>query len=557
MVILTSLWLLFAPQGDSTAVLRHARQAQAGFEWQRKARLPLVALRRTGECDARIGRFCYWHDDSPMDSQPEPRAIAEARDWLIRVLDSAARAFPADEWLAGQRVRYLLESGRPVEALEATRDCGATPWWCAALQGLVRHATQDYAGADSAYRSALGDMPPGERCRWTDLSPLLGEPLRHRYRRLGCAARADVELRLWRLAQPLLSRPGNDRRTEHYARLTMARLLRRASSPYGTSGGDDLTELIVRYGWPVTWAQGVSSSSVTAERVVIGHEREPAYHFLDDAIPVDDLATGPTADLQTPDVNPRERYAPVYAATFTALDPEFAVFRRGESTLVVAAYDLARDSVFRGHTLDAALVLARDERTAPVVHRRAGTETAGVLVAAAPWWPRVLSLEVAAWERHRAARARIGPRSPTSGGGRVTLSNLLVFEPSDSSPRDLAAALPHARPAVVARGSRIGLYWEVYGLAVSGEPLATAVSVIPERIGWLRRAAESLHLTARPRLVRLEWDEEGTPREGIATRALVVDLSTLAPGRYRIAVAVAPRDHVAVVASRTIRIATP
>ena len=203
-------------------------------------------------------------------------------------------------------------------------------------------------------------------------------------------------------------------------------------------------------------------------------------------------------------------------------------------------------------------MLARDEHTAPVVQHRTGPAgSAGVLVATAPWAPRVVSLEVAVPERLRVARARAGPRSPVSARGRIALSDLLVFEPSDSLPGDLVAVLPRARPAVVPRGSRIGLYWEVYGLAASGEELATAVSVIPERIAWLRRAAEALRLTTRPRLVRLAWTERGTPRDGIATRSLVVDLSTLTPGRYRIELAVAPRDAAPATAARAIRIATP
>jgi hypothetical protein len=324
----------------------------------------------------------------------------------------------------------------------------------------------------------------------------------------------------------------------------MARLLDRAGSPYGILGGEDLTELIVRYGWPIAWAQGTRRSSMESGRSVIGHEREPAYHFL------------PGGSLADP--RPRERYAPTYAETFTEMEPAFALFRRGESTLVVATYDLTRDSLFRDVTLEATLVLARDEGASPHVERRAGAELAGVLVATAPWGPAVLSLEITATDARRAARARIAAQPPPPGGGAVALSDLLLFDPADSLPSQLDAVLPHVRgPAVLPRGSRLGLYWEAYGLAAEGEPLATAVSVVPERIGWLRRAAESVGLVSRSRPVRLEWTEQGKPQGGISARALVVDLSPLGPGRYRIEVAVTAPGRSAASASRAIRITAP
>src|SRR2546425_3659332 len=75
-------------------------------------------------------------------------------------------------------------------------------------------------------------MPRDERCRWTDVSLLLDGELARRYRRLPCDQRGAFEERLWWLAQPLYSLPGNDRRTEHLARATMARIEQDARSPF-------------------------------------------------------------------------------------------------------------------------------------------------------------------------------------------------------------------------------------------------------------------------------------------------------------------------------------
>ncbi len=555
--LLSLVALALTAQGDSAALLRQARRAQAAFERVRVMQLPMGLGSPSGECDERIGRFCYWHDASSDNPPAEPPAVGRGRERLLRVLDSATRALPGDDWLAGQRVRYLVEAGRPADALAAAHACRAARWWCEALEGFANHAAGDFSRADSVFQSALLDMPADERCRWTDLSSVLSEPLRRQYRRLACVERAAFAVRLWWLAQPLWSRSGNDRRTEHFARRTMATLLRHSWSPYGALGGEDLTELIVRYGWPEAWTQVARGSSIGSERSVIGHEREPAYRFLPDAARFD---SPHSVDDPLTDARPRERYAPSYAATFTALDPAFAQFRRGESTLVVAAYDLTRDSLFRDVTLDAALVLARDETTAPYVERRAVAEPSGVLVAAAPWGPAVLSLELLATRgvERRAARSRFGWLAHPSTDGNLAVSDLLLFDPPDSVSSELEAVLPHVRgPAPLPRGSRIGLYWEAYGLAPDGESLATVVSVEPEQVGWLRGAFESVGLVSRSRPVRLEWTEQGKPKDGIAARALVVDLSPLHPGRYRIELAVTASGRRPASASRSIRITAP
>src|SRR5439155_822760 len=206
--------------------------------------------------------------------------------------DSAALAVPGDEWLAGQRVRYLLQSGRSADELLAARACRAPIWWCQALTGLAWHVAGDFASADSVYRDALDAMPPDERCRWTDIAPLLDAPLARRYRRLPCDERGALEQRVWWLAQPLYSLPGNDRRTEHLARATMAQIEGDARSTYGVPWGDDLREVTLRFGWPSYWTQGEPRTfSGFVDPPITGHEPQPAFHFLPDASALDDPAS--------------------------------------------------------------------------------------------------------------------------------------------------------------------------------------------------------------------------------------------------------------------------
>ena len=529
--------LLAAAHPDSEAALRSAQRAQQAFESQRGFLAPR-AIGPRGDDYERIGRFYYYFGDDRMPPR-EPVEIQRARTHLIDVLDSTAAQLPGDWWIAGQRVRYLVESERFPEAYAAARACRAEPWWCEALEGFARHAAGDDVGADTVYAAALADMPDTLRCRWTDLTPLLDGALRKRFSRLECATRAAFSARLWWLAQPLLSRPGNDRRVEHFARLTMVRMLERAGSAWASPLADDLREVTLRYGWPVAWSQE-PSDELNDTRLVTGHERIPAFHFFPDLEPTRDPRAAAWT-LQPP--HPHERYAPLYATTFETLAPDFAVFRRPDSTVLVVAFDLTRDTLWQGTPPQLVAVLAADERTAPVVARDERSTPRGVLVAAAPWSAFFAGFEVTREPLHRAGRVRVAlaPRD----SGTVQLSDALVFDPVDpvdSLPQQLALVLPFVHgPARVASGARIGLYWEAYGLAPS-EPIETSVAVTPLKTGLLRRIGGWIGLGKR-RQTSLAWREVAQPERGVVGRAVALDVASLDPGRYRVAVTVRSRGH--------------
>jgi hypothetical protein len=532
--------LLAAAQPDSVAALRSAQRAQQAFESRRGFLAPRTLGSRAvdGDCDEKIGRFCYWYGDDRVPLPREPDEIKIARRHLLDLLDSAAAQLPGDWWIAGQRVRYLVESERFAEAYAVARSCRTDRWWCEALEGFARHAAGDDVGADTVYAAALADMPDGLRCRWTDLTPLLDGMLRHRFRELDCASRAAFAARLWWLAQPLLSRPGNDRRVEHFARLTMVRMLERAGSAWASPLADDLRELTLRYGWPVAWSQD-PTNELNDARDVTGHERIPAFHFFPDVEPTHDPRVAAWT-LQPP--RPHERYAPPYATTFETLAPDFAVFPRPDSTVLVVAFDLTRDTLWLGAPPELVAVLAADERTAPVVARDERSTPRGVLVAAAPWPASLAGFEVTR-EPHRAGRARVALAPRDSGS--VRLSDPLVFDPLDpvdSLPQQLDLVLPFVHgPARVAPGARIGLYWEAYGL-VPNEPIETAVEVTPLKTGLLRRLGGWIGLGKRPH-TSLAWREVARPQRGIVGRAVALDVQSLEPGPYRVAVTVRARGH--------------
>ncbi|MGH7530246.1 MAG: hypothetical protein ACREMN_07665 [Gemmatimonadales bacterium] len=527
-----------AQQPDSATVLRRARDAQSRFEFTRRQNLPFGGS-GSHPCDAYIGRFCYWHeppDDRPPAPPPEePEAIRRARARLLAALDSVAAVLPGDAWIAGQRVRYLLEADRGADAIAAAGACRAASWWCAALAGLALHVSGDYTAAESAFTRSLGDMPAEQRCRWTDISLLLEEDLGRRYERADCDARIAMAERIWWLAQPLYSLPANDRRTEHFARRTMARIGEDGRSPYAVRWRDDLTELTLRYGWPTHWTRTQVPPGSMREPTITGHGPEPGFHFFPES-----ADSHPAWDLEA--VRPRERHAPAYATAFVALPHQVGVFRRGDSCLVVAAFDVGADTGFTRVPPHAALVVTQDERHPPVIARSDSAATTGRFVATSSCASQLVSLELVARDARRAARARLAYSSPVAVDN-LAISDILLFRPPPSLPEQLDGVLPHLHgSASLRRPGSLGLYWEVYGVAAH-ETLNLSVTVTPERAGWLRRATTALGLTQRRAATHIEWQELAEVEDGRAARSLVLDLRGLPSGSYRIEVAALGRGR--------------
>src|SRR5690606_25354879 len=126
---------------DSARLVGSARSDQAQFERLRRNRLPEAWGGGSSRCDERIGRFCLTHGMGRPDyvAPPEHEDVIEARLHLIDGLGRVAELLPGDGWVAGQRVRYLVEARRFDQAVEAARECRAEPSWCAAIEGFALH----------------------------------------------------------------------------------------------------------------------------------------------------------------------------------------------------------------------------------------------------------------------------------------------------------------------------------------------------------------------------------------------------------------------------------
>ncbi len=543
---------------DSARVLGSARSAQAAFERLRFRHLSWTddAGGQPDRCDEHIGRFCLWYDDEDeVDWVPPPETeqVKQGRDALIARLAEAAGRYPGDAWVAGQRVRYLVEAGRADEAAAAARECRAG-WWCGALEGYALHAAGRTVAADSAFGTALAAMPEKDRTEWTELKPLLSDGEWRDFRRLREQS-PDAELRFWWLADPFWAFPGNDLRTEHLSRNVMDRLQDRAVVTEGLSWGDDLREILLRFGQPIGWerirpdhpllAQG--RASVVTHYAPDSRSFVPPVRFLQDPVEVGE------GDWPLDDEEARTAYAPAYAEAIDALEHQVARFRRGDSALVVAAFALDPDSIPAGSVTDAALVLATDHRTEPLIARETVTGTRGVVSLAAAPGGRVLSLETQTLQAKRVGRARYGLRLPAATGG-VSVSDVLLLQSPDPLPSTLDDAIPQARGSTRVRaGESLGLFWEVYGLPERPDTVGISVSVHRGSRGWGRRMAEQLGLVGEATPIRVQWNEE-TGGETTLARTLVLAIRDLDPGEYTLELSVAPREGEPATTRRTLRV---
>jgi hypothetical protein len=516
---------------------------------------------------------------------------------------------PHDNWIIAQEVNYLVEAGYDSSAILTAHDCRATPWWCQALRGFAFHAAQRYDDAENAFDSALANMPEPERCSWTDIALLLSDQERDAYTKLPCQQRTEFERRFWLLADPSYIVPGNDRRTEHFSRVLLTKIFATSRNTYGMPWDDDMRELIIRYGmarsYSVTWPDNILGS----ERL-IGHEREPSFHFAAINIGSDSTAW----DFHAQDA--RERYAPPYIDSLVALNAQFAMFKRGDSALVVVAYtgnDVTSTSAV-------GITGAVNSGSLDVV----GTN---VRYAHTRWRGIVAGLEQYSASTRRDAQIRQWLMPPTRETNAPQLSTLLFYRADanasdtstnaadDTTTAALTTALSDIAKRVLPgndlRGTRkLGVYWEMYdnpshdevqntiddtlhmpivadttvqtdstdssavlmdsmaapmnstarigsdsGTSFERHTLPLRVSISVTRIDgglghWL---AQTLHLVPRDVPLAVAW-RGNTERTGVTTQSVVLDLSQLPSGKYRVSVSAGTDDQHRSVTSSDIRV---
>lgn len=604
----------FNSELDSTQVSAEARAAQARFERLRRRNAPWTNGAWSGACDETIGRFCIWHtpesDWAPPDDSPP---VVEGREALLDELAALDEAGSGDAWLLGQRVRYLGEAGRWKEAERLVAACGpGDDAWCAALLGFIHHGAGDYPAAEQAFERALEAMPPERAEEWSDPSILLDPQGRRLLQPAPGAPRDEMRTRIWWLADPLYLIDGNERWTEHLARHVMAALQEEARNPHGMRWGDDMEEIVLRFGWSIAWERVRPGPYATLEpERVVGRERPGALRFLPLGSALAHAGGVDDDGWRLDDPTPPSKYAARQVRHVHPLPHQVALFPRGDTLLVVATLEVPRpvdglEASGPPGPPEPLALSALPEPTGPpglsalpeppdgregVVRRSPTLETGlflvpeGLPIGGAPTagteWMRldspragdgssaprphtflrkvprgryILGLEAwvpaadSAW-RHR---REIIP-APWTPGVPAT-SDLLLHRPSDEPPGSVEDAAARALPTGrISRSEPLGVAWELYEL-VPRQAISFRIAVEPEEGGRLRRLGQWIGIVDAPSSIVIGWTEAGPDRHGTLFRTAELDLRAIDPGRYTLSLEVRLPGRAPVQAGRPLEI---
>ena len=286
----------------------------------------------------------------------------------------------------------------------------------------------------------------------------------------------------------------------------------------------------------------------------------PAYRMIPAGFVINEPSLSDSANwrLQLPPVI--ARYGPPYAKVLKPLEHQKAVFHRGDSAIVVLAYDSRTMPELAGVPISASLVVTPGTVATGYIKTVKDAPPVGMLMVKAPWGPLLMSAEVAAPAHLAVARARYGVRPPFAVGTRVTLSDLLFYKPYGTFPATVEDAAPHAVPTERLRADeKLGVYWESYGTDPNGEKMNISLTVVKEieEGGFLRRKAEALKLVRQATPVSVAVDDMSARGASFSPRAIELDISTLKKGSYIVQLEITVAGQYTVRADHRIEIIGP
>jgi len=510
----------------------------------------------------------------------EHNAARAAASWprLIAELDSLGTLLPGDYFIIANRVGYRFLDGDLDGALRTARECEAARWWCGALEGFVLHQMARFEEAESAFDEALANMPLDLRCQWQeDMRAFMDRNLSDAFSRVSCVDRINLEARIWRLTDPFYLMPGNDRRTEHFARMVAWEMwdLQDFIAPHSTFPISRDTWPVMHanrtaLGWPQWWwdfwgpatpvgdlpgyrttpsgaaLQNPTGSNRADWSLVLRTDDMIRYGNTRRASSVGDARILDVLSLQNFEWG--DRYLPSYTI-YRDLSDQTAFFARGDSFAVAAATDLRGHPLAIRRPLEVGMVLMREELDEPaIVWGEEVSLTRYLFRTTVPAEGHFVSIE-ALVGHEAAARVRFGHGLPGIEEGALGLSDLLLFEWQEGLPEQLDAVAPHMLGSTRITGNEaIGLFWEVYGLGESNG-IEVSLTVRREDAGILRRLGQALRLVAARDGPSVRWEEEEGVEE-VVGRTLRLDLSGLDPGDYVLEIEVRAQDGREAVASR-------
>ncbi len=564
-----------------------------------------------GTCEFAIGDYCYGPKNGGLalggiGTTAESRALTPANyakqfqkrssayiNLYVSDLSRLRKSIPGDRWLNGEIVRVEVERGNVIRAMESLDKCKAEPWWCGALKAYTIHVAGMWRRADSAWTKVLALMPERERCAWLDPTWLVRDKVFVEiYRSARCDTRLRMAERAWWLADPLFSIEGNERRSEHLARvveliliqghrqhrmMTPAMASREKAAPIeqpmavspssstadidpGAVDEDGMVSagrLMFRFGYPeVVMRLGAPQWTAREEGTISTIAMYPTERLAfvpQGSALVDPIHSG--ADGW--DLHAKDAFEFMSSWPHAMRDIEFQVahFRRGDSSEVIAAVDVSRDSLLAYQDFMASVTLHKDFDQPVAKTERVGVNQVRLNVRtsrdSALFGVELLS------RSGMSGRARFGSGPQPMPNQRVTLSDVLLMEPGEPLPSGLTEASWRALGSTrINTGSTIGIYWETYGLQKDEKPNVSIV-VVPAARGLLGRIARAITLQRAQDSLSVQM--EATPVAGneIEFRSVNLDLKSLEKGDYTLSVVVEVDGQLRVVSRRPIEIKEP
>jgi len=578
--LVTTFW----PATDGSTVDINFRYAQIVGSRSMFAVCPTWTIVEKGNTalDERLGR-----DGALLERLR--KGTHDLRTKLLAHLDSAGAKYPGDAWIAGQRVRFEVDQRNFAHALAVATACRGDIWWCAALRGFAHTSAGAARNADIAFDEMRRSMPPARRCEWDDLRQLLPPAARKDYETLNCAERERINERLWWLATPLYRHGGNDRLRAHFHRhveIALHRTMARDERYWwgDAYGGDALSSMIIRYGWPDYTAWGGDSVDVDHTDYLQVRKSPPAAPYTTFEYSADRVNTMPNwltvaKPFEAVESSWLLSFDDAIGRPFTTWWPEElfrpdrrlvqfgegqnALLRRENNILVAAAVPFFHPLLGASVRTFDVLMLATPgpSRVDTAGHRNAvGGETVVVKGLIEPA-PAIVSIEAQGIGSSQVdARTRFGVTPPPTlsamAVGDIAISDpvLLNVAEVDIDARPASEALLDRMLGTVTLGTanrRVGVYWETYGIAANDTVMISVRVATDQELSAMRRLGMALNVAENPnRAIVQRWTEPDarratgtTPgRVSIQSRAIVLNLALLQPDSYMVEVSVERKD---------------
>ena len=472
---------------------------------------------RSFACLAERGDTCFGGDHwDRRCMRVVPCRTSAAMFQFISELQRLGASWPGDPLAVAHSVYGLVRLEQMAPAIAIAEQCGAVDWWCDLILGMAHHRSGDSALADSRYRAALARGDPELICLLTDITNLLEGRDAATYRRWPCpsAGRSAFEERFWWMSDPFLTRPGNDRWTEHVTRRFELVLDERL----GARRGDDRRSIdaVTRRGHPDSWMRGMRQIDFWKSEAAARYRFTPA-SLVGDGVQAlrYELQAGRWDEGYTP-----LEYGPVFEVR-----GQVARFLEGDSLFLAAAADLD-DAPFdprdiRFAATEGASGYRASRGGAPGSQRPTFT----LLVPQAAMLVAIEAFGV----RGDAARMRQGVLPLAANA--VAVSDVLVLDPRLAElPGNREEAVRSMHPQTwIGNASDLVVYWEIYGLPTD-ETVQVTVALQTGGAGLMTRIRRTLGGRTAPPATTVSWTEPVTGP--IHPMSMTVDVDRLEQGDY-------------------------